>query len=41
VGPYPEREDLYAERSPIFHTERLSVPVILFQGEEDRVVPPS
>jgi dipeptidyl aminopeptidase/acylaminoacyl peptidase len=41
VGPYPEREDLYRERSPIFHAERLSAPVIFFQGEEDRVVPPS
>jgi dipeptidyl aminopeptidase/acylaminoacyl peptidase len=41
VGPYPEREDLYRERSPIFQAERLSVPVIFFQGEEDRVVPPS
>ena len=41
VGPYPEREDLYRERSPLFHAERLSAPVIFFQGEEDRVVPPS
>ena len=41
VGPYPERENLYRERSPIFQAERLSVPVIFFQGEEDRVVPPS
>ena len=40
VGAYPEQEDLYRERSPIFHAERLSVPVIFFQGEEDRVVPP-
>jgi dipeptidyl aminopeptidase/acylaminoacyl peptidase len=40
VGPYPDREDLYRERSPIFHAGRLSVPVIFFQGEEDRVVPP-
>jgi dipeptidyl aminopeptidase/acylaminoacyl peptidase len=40
VGPYPEAEDLYRSRSPIFHADRLSVPVIFFQGEEDRVVPP-
>ena len=41
VGPYPERQDLYEERSPINHTERLSCPLILFQGLEDQIVPPS
>ena len=41
VGPYPEREDLYRERSPIHHTDGLSCPLILFQGLEDRIVPPS
>jgi dipeptidyl aminopeptidase/acylaminoacyl peptidase len=40
VGPYPEQRDLYRERSPIHFTERLSCPIIFFQGLEDRVVPP-
>jgi dipeptidyl aminopeptidase/acylaminoacyl peptidase len=41
IGPYPEARDLYRSRSPIHFTDRLSCPVILFQGLEDRVVPPS
>jgi len=41
IGPYPERRDLYLERSPIHFTERLNCPMILFQGLEDRVVPPN
>ncbi len=41
VGPYPQRRDLYRERSPIHHTDRLSCPIILLQGLEDRVVPPN
>lgn len=40
VGPYPGRRDLYVERSPIHHTDRLSLPLILLQGLDDRVVPP-
>jgi len=40
VGPYPGRRDLYLERSPIYSVERLSCPIIFFQGDEDRVVPP-
>lgn len=41
VGPYPDRIDLYLERSPIHFPEKLSCPVIFFQGSEDRIVPPN
>lgn len=41
IGPYPERRDLYVARSPIHATDRLSCPVIFFQGDEDRIVPPN
>jgi len=40
VGPYPERRDVYRERSPIHYAERLSCPLILLQGLEDKIVPP-
>jgi len=39
VGKYPEEREKYQARSPINFTERLSCPVIFFQGLEDKIVP--
>jgi dipeptidyl aminopeptidase/acylaminoacyl peptidase len=41
IGPYPERRDLYVERSPIHHVEGIERPLIVLQGLEDEVVPPN
>jgi dipeptidyl aminopeptidase/acylaminoacyl peptidase len=41
IGPYPAQHDLYRARSPIHHVDRLSCPMIFFQGMEDKVVPPN
>ncbi|MFZ6027395.1 MAG: S9 family peptidase [Chloroflexota bacterium] len=41
IGPYPEALELYRQRSPIHYVEQIACPMILFQGLEDKVVPPS
>ena len=41
VGPLPEAAEKYRAWSPIFHAEKIKDPVAIFQGEEDKVVPPN
>jgi dipeptidyl aminopeptidase/acylaminoacyl peptidase len=40
VAPAPRADQLYRERSPINHTDKLDKPMIFFQGLDDKVVPP-
>ena len=39
VGPYPDRRDLYEQRSPIHNLDELECPLIVLQGADDPVVP--
>jgi len=41
VGPYPQSRATYRARSPIHHLDRLSCPMLILQGADDKVVPPS
>lgn len=41
VAPYPEGINLIRERSPIHQIDRIHAPVLLLQGDEDKVVPPN
>jgi dipeptidyl aminopeptidase/acylaminoacyl peptidase len=41
VGPWPEAIEVYRDRSPITHADSISDPLLLLQGLDDKVVPPS
>ena len=41
VGPWPESRELWLERSPILHVERINAPMLILQGLDDKVVPPN
>ncbi len=41
VGPYPEAAELYRERSPIHFVDRISTPMLVLQGVDDKIVPPT
>jgi dipeptidyl aminopeptidase/acylaminoacyl peptidase len=41
IGPYPAEAARYKERSPVDHAENLKRPVVFFQGDEDKIVPPN
>jgi dipeptidyl aminopeptidase/acylaminoacyl peptidase len=41
VGSLPADRDVYVERAPLSHVDNLSCPVLLLQGLDDKVVPPS
>lgn len=41
IGAYPAEKDLYIERSPLTYADNLTSPLIIFQGSDDPIVPPS
>ena len=41
IGPYPEKRELYKNRSPINKLLNISTPVLILQGRLDKIVPPN
>jgi dipeptidyl aminopeptidase/acylaminoacyl peptidase len=39
LGPWPEAKQVYLDRSPALHAERITAPVLVQQGAEDKIVP--
>ncbi len=40
IGPWPEDAALYRARSPLHNAEKIKAALIIFQGAQDKVVPP-
>ncbi len=41
IGPLPEADSVYTERAPVGHVTALTCPILLLQGLDDPIVPPS
>lgn len=41
IAPWPQGRAVYEDRSPVNHLDRLSTPMLILQGTEDKVVPPN
>lgn len=39
IGPWPEAEQVYLDRSPSLHAEQITAPVLVQQGADDQIVP--
>lgn len=41
IGAWPEDEAIYVERSPMTHVDKITSPMLVLQGTDDKVVPPN
>ncbi|RMB60007.1 alpha/beta hydrolase family protein [Tessaracoccus antarcticus] len=41
IGPWPEAQQVYLDRSPVTQLENLKTPMLILQGLQDTVVPPN
>lgn len=39
IGKLPEEENVYLERNPIYHIDKIRTPIAFIHGKEDTVVP--